>query len=134
MTAHVCGDCGLLHDTPTATETPEVAIARIQAETQLKIEQLRARTDRHIVETEAETAEEIAETEAEASIVGDVASAQIIASEPAAAAAEETGEPIVIEAPAPEAEPEPVTEEPPVVETTPARGKKSGGYWSAYGR
>ena len=38
----------------------------------------------------------------------------------------------VIEAPAPEAEPEPVTEEPPVVETTTPKGGKHGGYWSAY--
>ena len=132
MTAHVCTDCGLLHDTPTQQETPEVAIARIQAETQLKIEQLRARTDRHIAETETEAAEDIAETEAEASIVGDVASAQIIASEPAPAAEGETGEPIVIEAPAAPAEPEPVTEEPPVIETAPAKESRRGGYWSAY--
>ena len=132
MTAHVCADCGLLHDTPAQQESEAVAIARIQADSALAIERLRARTDRHIVETEAEAAEEIAETEAEASIVGDVASAQIITAEGVGETAEPTGEPIVIEAPAAPAEPEPVTEEPPAVETTPAKGGKRGGYWSAY--
>ncbi len=132
MAAHVCESCGLLHDTPTMQENPEVAIARIQAETQLKIEQLRARTGRHIAEVEAETAEEIAETEAEASIIGDVASAEIIASESSPTPGEDIGEPIVIEVPDAEAEPEPVTEEPPVVEAAPAKESKRGGYWSAY--
>lgn len=132
MTAHVCADCGLLHDTPTMQESPDVAIARIQAESAFKIEQLRARTGKYIADAELETAEDIAETEAEASIVGDVASAQIIASEPGAETAETTGEPIVVEAPAAESEPEPDTEEPPVVEAAPVKESKRGGYWAGY--
>lgn len=84
------------------------------------------------VEVEAEAAEEIAETEAGAAVAGAVLEGEIIADGGGGETAPDLGEPIVIEAPAPEAEPEPVTEEPPVVETAPARGKKSGGYWGAY--
>jgi hypothetical protein len=132
MTAHVCPECSLLHDTPTATEAPEVAIARIQAENALAIARLQARAGLQAVEVEAEAAEDIAETEAGAAVAGAVLEGEIIAAEGGGEAAPDLGEPIVIEAPAPEAEPEPATEEPPVVETTTPKGKKSGGYWSAY--
>lgn len=80
---------------------------------------------------ELETAEEIAETEAEASIIGDVAAAEIIAGEEPAA--EDTGAPIVIEAPAEEIPEEPAAEEPPEAEhTAPATTSKRGGYWGSY--
>lgn len=126
-----CPDCGTGHDCTAqgaAGPDPTVEIARINADRDKYVARVSARMQRD----ELETVEDVADTEAEASIVGDIASAEIIASGPGAAAAGETGDPIVIEAPAPEPEPEPVTEEPPVVESAPAHGKKSGGYWGAY--
>lgn len=126
-----CPDCGTGHECEGQAGTgpaPEVEIARINADRDKYVARVSARMNRE----ELETAEDIAETEAEASIIGDVASAQIIASEPAGETAEATGEPIVIEAPAAETEPEPSTEEPPVIESAPPKESKRGGYWSGY--
>lgn len=128
-----CPDCGTPHECEgqaAAGPVPEVEIARINAERDKYVARVSARMQRD----ELETAEDIAETQAEASIVGDVAAAEIIAAEAEAGAAEETGEPIVIEVPDAPAEPEPAAEEPPVIEPTTPKGKRGGGYWSAYSR
>ena len=66
MAAHTCDGCGMLHDTPTQVESPDVAIARIQAESAYKIAQLQARAEKHTVEVEAEASVEVAEAQAEA--------------------------------------------------------------------
>lgn len=69
MTAHVCADCGMLHDAPVQTESAEVQIARIQAESALAIAKLTARAESHVAEVEAETQVEVAEVQAEAVVV-----------------------------------------------------------------
>lgn len=128
-----CPDCGTGHDctaSAAAGPDPSVEIARINADRDKYVARVTARMNRD----ELETIEDVAETEAEASIVGDVASAEIIASADTAAAVEETGEPIVVQVPDAPAEPEQVTEEPPVIEPATPKGGKRGGYWSAYSR
>lgn len=129
MAAHSCETCGMLHDTPTQQESPEVAIARIQAESALAIEKLRARTSRDFNETSVEVAEiegeaQVATAEAEAEVIG-----EILAGDP-----EPEGEPIVVEAPEPEPEPEPEPDNaPPVVEVhEPKSSKRGGGWWDGY--
>jgi len=75
MAAHICQDCGLLHDMPAPPEeSDEVKIARINREADYKIAQLSARQDREW--NEART--EIAEIEADAQVESAVAEAEII--------------------------------------------------------
>jgi hypothetical protein len=69
MAIHNCPDCGLVHEVTEQRESPDVAIARIQAESAFKIAQLQARADKHAVDTVAEAELEIAETEAEADVL-----------------------------------------------------------------
>lgn len=66
MAAHVCEACGMLHDSPTATEANDVAIARIQAEAQVRIAELQARADKHVADAYAEADVESAKAESKA--------------------------------------------------------------------
>lgn len=128
MTAHVCADCGLLHDMPTATEDAAVAIARIEAENRLAIAKLETRTDRHIADVAAETAEEIAEVEADAEVVAAAAEAEILG---AAIEASDTDPAEIIVAPQAVAE-ETVEDAPPPAEGSepPVKSNKLGlGAW-----
>jgi hypothetical protein len=75
MAAHVCPDCQLLHDMPSAPEeSDEVKIARINREADIRIAQLSARQDRDWNETRVE----VAEIEAGAEVESAVAEAEII--------------------------------------------------------
>lgn len=65
----------MLHDMPVQSENPEVAIARINAESALQIAKLAARTETHQTEVWAETDIAIAETTAE----GDLAETALVA-------------------------------------------------------
>ena len=126
-----CPDCGNPHECTAETErgpNPEVEIARINADRDKYVARVTARMQRD----ELDTAEDIAETQAEASIVGDIAAAEIIAAEDPAEAAPETGEPIVVDVPDAPAPEEPAAEEPPVVETRAPRESGKGGYWGMY--
>ena len=60
MTYHTCEECGLGHDHVVQSVSPEVEIARIQAEGAFKIAQLQARADRHVAEVEAEAELDVA--------------------------------------------------------------------------
>lgn len=66
MAAHVCEACGMLHDSPMATEANDVAIARIQAEAQVRIAELQARADKHVADAYAEADIESAKAESKA--------------------------------------------------------------------
>lgn len=66
MAAHVCEACGMLHDSPTLTEANDVAIARIQAEAQVRIAELQARADKNVAEAYAEADVESAKAESKA--------------------------------------------------------------------
>lgn len=124
MSAHVCEGCGMLHDMPVQIENPEVAIARINAESALKIAQLSARAETHAMELMAETDLAITELHTE----GDLAETALVAE-------------ALVEGvePEPEVEPAPVvvmndndnTDEPtgeaPDLEDTPTP-RKSGGF------
>lgn len=64
---HTCEGCGLMHDSPgAAAEASDVAIARIQAESAVRIAELQARADRHIADAEAGAAVAVAREEADA--------------------------------------------------------------------
>lgn len=126
-----CQDCGTGHECESETArgpVPEIEIARINADRDKYVARVSARMQRD----ELETVEDVAEIEADASIVGDIASAQIIASESPEETGEPLGEPVVVQVPDAPAEPEPAMEEPPVVEPSPPKGKQSGGYWGGY--
>lgn len=102
---HACPDCGLVHDTAsTPAESPEVAIARIQADSALAIAKLQARADAHVAEVAAEGAVDAVEAEGEA----DVAVAEVIAPElgDMLSPPDDPAAPVVIEAPPAEAEPD----------------------------
>jgi hypothetical protein len=64
---HTCQDCGLIHDHAVAqAESADVAIARIQAESAVRIAELQARTDRHAVDTMSAADVAVAEVQADA--------------------------------------------------------------------
>ena len=98
MTAHVCPECQMMHDTPAAAApNPEIEIARINAERDKYVARVQARQ----VRDELETDEAIAETETEATVAAAAVEAQIIGAALGDGQADETEpEPIVIDAPA----------------------------------
>lgn len=110
MTAHVCSDCGLLHDMPAAPAGPDpsIEIARINADRDKYVARVQSRMNRD----ELDTAEEIAETETDATVAAALLEGEVIAAGlDSDAPAEEEPEPVVIEAPV--VDDEVVTEEPP---------------------
>lgn len=129
MTAHVCTDCGLLHDMPGAVEDAAVAIARIEAENRLAIAKLETRTDRHIADTEAETDVVVAEMFADAEVETAVAEAEVLG---AAIEASDTDPAEIIVPPAEPVEEAP-EDAPPPAEGSPVpsgkRGSSGLGYW-----
>jgi len=85
---HTCTECGLVHDTTVAPpESPDVAIARIQAASAEAIAKINARSDREwnesrevVAEIEAEA--DVASATAEAEIVGAALEAGVVTPEP----------------------------------------------------
>jgi hypothetical protein len=131
MAIHNCDQCNLAHDASAPQEDPQVAIARINAESALKIAQLAARAEKHVAEVEAEADVEVIELQADAIVESAVVVAEAEAEAAAEASAEAEGaQPVVVvqdntdEAPA--------MEEPPDFEdeghSGPAR-KKGLGLW-----
>lgn len=112
MTAHACTECGMLHDAPVSTESAEVAIARINAESALAIAKLQARTDVHQVDTITEAEQEIAEIETGAIVAAAAVEGEIIAAEGDTDPAPTGPDPIILDAPAPVADDEPEDELP----------------------
>lgn len=78
MAAHVCEECGLIHDSVGSQESDAVKIARIEAENRLAVARLEARAVRDVAETETESELKVAKVEAEAEIVSAVSEAEII--------------------------------------------------------
>lgn len=64
MAIHNCPECGLVHDHGAPVQNPEVEIARINAESQLKIAQLQSRADKHVAEVVSEASLEATTVEA----------------------------------------------------------------------
>jgi hypothetical protein len=64
MAIHTCADCGLIHDAGIPQTSAEVEIARINAESAVRIAELGARADRHIADVQAEAAVDVAHEEA----------------------------------------------------------------------
>lgn len=121
---HSCPDCGLIHDhVQPPAESPEVAIARIQAQSAEAIAKINARSDR----AWNESREAVAEIEADATVGAAEAEAAVIgAAIEAGAVAEESAEPVIV--PVPDPEPEADPEELPPAEGSPMpapSGKKS---------
>lgn len=129
---HFCSACGEQHGGGQRT-VPEVEIARIHADRDVKIAQLEYREGLEGLAVEAETAVVIAELETESAVA--------VAEETGApdGQGEEPGPPIVVEAPAaeePEA-PAPDMAPPELVDTgtsSPSSGTRSSdsGWWAGY--
>lgn len=121
---HSCPDCGLVHDhVQPPAESPEVAIARIQAASAEAIAKINARSDRDWNESreavaEIEAGAQVDAAEAEAAVIGAAIEAGVVS--------EESAEPVLIDVPEPEPEADP--EELPPAEGSPVpapSGKKS---------
>lgn len=129
MALHTCTDCGLLHDhegTPTAN--PEVEIARIQADRDVRVAELQ-RGEFNKTELEAETEIKVAEIEAaaavdEATVKADVLDDILTPPEP-----EPDPEPVVIVDDPEAAEPEEDTGPPEIEVAPPGAAKKSNPWW-----
>lgn len=98
MAAHVCQECGLMHDAVTPQESEAVTLARIAKEQAVEVAKIQARQERDWNATRVEVAEiegdaEVGAAEAQAEVIGAVLAAD---DEP-----EEDDEPetIVIDAP-----------------------------------
>lgn len=131
---HSCPDCGLAHEAPGPPPTnPEVEIARIQAERDVKVAQLANRQEHDWNETRVEVAEiegdaQVATAEAEAAVIGEILNAE---------GADPAGPepiPIVVDGdPEPEPEPEPDVPPPPAAEeSAPPAAKRPSGMWAGY--
>lgn len=97
MSAHVCQECGLMHDAVTPTESEAVTLARIAKEQAIEVAKIQAKQERDWNETRVEVAAiegeaEVGAAEAQAEVIGAVLAD---GDEPPAA----EPEPIVIDAP-----------------------------------
>jgi hypothetical protein len=126
MTLHLCADCGLAHESPgdaAPPVIPEVEIARINADRDVKVAQLAARQDKAWNETMLEETEIRADAEVAVAEVQAEAIAEVIAAEGEAsveAAGDGTPEPVIVEAP----EPGPDVAPPPETDGLPATPAK----------
>lgn len=130
MTAHVCQDCGLMHDAVVAASEPvEVTLARIAKEQAVEVAKIQARQERDWNETRVEVAAiETEATVAAAGVEGELIAAAVAGDpEPEADPA-----PIVIDAPTAEVDEE-MDDAPPVADDAHApheRAKPRGlGMW-----
>lgn len=129
MSAHICQDCGLLHDMPAAPEESDaVKIARIEAESARELARISARQDKDWNETRIE----VAEIEADAEVEAAVAEAEVVGAAIEAGIQPEP-EPMIIDAPEAIADEQP-EDAPPEVEGSeppaPAAKRKVGlGAW-----
>jgi hypothetical protein len=127
MALHQCADCGLTHDHPGegGPVNPEVEIARIQADRDVKVAQLQHRDELAYNETRVEVAGIEADAQVDTAAVQAEAIAEIVAAEGEADVEQtDTGpEPVIVEAapePGPDAPPPPESPMP-----SPSPGKKS---------
>lgn len=98
MSAHVCQECGLMHDAVTPQESEAVTLARIAKEQAIEVAKIQAKQERDWNETRVEVAAiegeaEVGAAEAQAEVIGAVLATD---DEPAA----DEPEPIIIDAPA----------------------------------
>jgi hypothetical protein len=125
--AHHCSACGEVHG-GERRDSPEVAIARIQAERDVKVAEL-ARGEFQKTELEAET--EIAVAEIDAAAVVEEATVKAEVLDEILSPPEPEPEPVVVVADESAAEAEEVAAdgEPPEVEAVPAGKKASNPWW-----
>ena|SRR5579862_6014138 len=132
MELHACETCGLQHahpgELPAQPESPEVAIARINAERDVKVAQLQRAGEREWNEARVEVAEveaeaEVASAEATAEIVGEVLAADAAEAE---VAPDEDGDPEVVVV---DQDPEPDVEPPPEDHDSGPREPKKKSLW-----
>lgn len=125
MAPHHCTGCGEMHG-GEHRESPEVAIARIQAERDIRVAEL-GRGEFQQTELEAETEVKVAEIEAAAAVEESTVKAEVL--EDILAPPEQEPEPVVVVDPA-AAEPDSVPDdEPPVVDSAPVAKAKSNPWW-----
>lgn len=134
MGIHVCEGCGLVHDAPGGpSESAELAIARVNAERDVRIAELAARADRAVATTMAEAAVEMSENEADAiqdALADEEADEHVADAISAAAAGLDIGQPEPAPDPGPVIvnAPEAINEDaPPVIEEHEPEPKKSRG-------
>lgn len=121
MSAHICQDCGLLHDMPAAPEESDaVKIARIEAESARELARISARQDKDWNETRVE----VAGIEADAEVGAAVAEAEVVGAAIEAGIQPEP-EPVIMDAPAAVTDEEQPEDAPPPVEgSEPPAAKK----------
>jgi hypothetical protein len=128
MTLHQCADCGLTHEAPgeaSAPVIPEVEIARINADRDVKVAQLASRQDADWNETRVEVAEIEADADlavAEGQVEGALEVIDAMNPEP-----EPAPEPVIVDAPEPEPEPEP--DMPPPPDSGPQHSERKASVW-----
>lgn len=98
MAAHVCQECGLMHDAVTPQESEAVTLARIAKEQAIEVAKIQAKQERDWNETRVEVAAiegdaEVGAAEAQAEVVATVLGAD---AEPAD---EPEPDPIIVDAP-----------------------------------
>jgi len=121
---HHCSACGEVHGASPRT-SPEVEIARIQAERDIRVAEL-SRGEFQKTELEAETEIAVAEIEAAADVEEAIVKAEVLDD---ILTPEPEPEPVVIvenEAEAESAEPD---DAPPEIETAPPAPKRSNAWW-----
>jgi hypothetical protein len=123
-----CAECGTPHECPAeiAADRTELAVAKVQAERDIRLAEIAARAGVKIAETEAEHSADHAEGVAEG--METALDAVTGGSE-----AEPAGEPIVIEDSDPEPEPEPEPgNSPPVIDVPEPKTPARSGWWDGY--
>ena len=132
MAAHVCPECGLMHDAVTPQESEAVTLARIAKEQAVEVAKIQARQERDYNESR----EKIAETEGEATVGAAEAEAGVIAAVLTAddgQAEEEEAEPAPVIVDAPEIDDEEIDEEAPPAaddhQPKPPKKPRGLGFW-----
>jgi hypothetical protein len=79
MTAHICPECLLLHDSPAAPQESEaIVLARIAMQQAVEVERIRSRSDERIATAMAEAEQETAETQADAAVESAAIEAELL--------------------------------------------------------
>lgn len=66
MALHTCPECSLMHDNGEVREADALAIARIEADRDIRIAELQARADKHVADAYAEADIETSKVESKA--------------------------------------------------------------------
>jgi hypothetical protein len=125
LAAHHCTGCGELHGGETRT-SPEVEIARIQAERDVRVAELQ-RGEFQKTELEAETEIAVAEIDAAAAVEEATVKADVL--EEILTPPEPEPEPVVVVSDESEPAEEPPGDEPPEIDAAPVTKAKSNPWW-----